>query len=117
VRSWRGCKRDLGEPQRRYFISSLCHEQRTPENWIDLIRGHWGGVEIRNHWQRDACLSEDRTRSKNPRIVANLALLRNTLLKVIEDHKPADSSLPAFSEMIASNLKLALKFIRSKAPP
>ena len=117
MRSWRGCKRDLGEPQRRYFISSLCHEQRTPENWIDLIRGHWGGVEIRNHWQRDACLSEDRTRSKNPRIVANLALLRNTLLKVIEDHKPADSSLPAFSEMIASNLKLALKFIRSKAPP
>lgn len=98
----------------RYFISSLCPEQMTHENWIDLIRGHWGGIENRNHWRRDACLFEDRTRSKNPRIVANLAFLRNTLLKIIEDHKPMDTSLPAFSQMMNSNPKLAFKFI-SKA--
>ena len=116
MRSWRGCKRDLGEPQLRYFISSRSPEQMTHENWIDLIRGHWGGIENRNHWRRDACLSEDRTRSKNPHIVANLALLRNALFKIVEDHKPMDCSLPAFSEMISSNPKPALKSINSKAP-
>lgn len=117
VRSWRGHKNDLGKPQIRYYISSRSPEQATHQSWADLIRGHWGGVEIRNHWRRDACLFEDRTRSKNPQIVANLALLRNALLKIIEDHKPANSNLPAFSEMIASHSKLAYRFISRKASP
>jgi len=26
-----------------------------------LIRGHWGGVEIRNHWRRDVLMGEWQT--------------------------------------------------------
>jgi predicted transposase YbfD/YdcC len=117
VRGWRGRKNDLGEPHLRYFISSLSQEQMTHEQGMDFVRGHWGGIENRNHWRRDACLSEDRTRSKNTPIVANLALLRNALLKIVEDHKPTDSTLPAFCETILSHPKLALKFILCKRPP
>ena len=114
--SWRGNKRDLGKPQKRYFISSLDPEKMTHENWIDLIRGHWGGIENRNHWRRDACLSEDRTRSKNPHIVANLALLRNALLKIVCDSKSSDSNLPAFSERVDFKPQFALQLIRCKGP-
>ena len=39
-----------------------------------------GGVEIRNHWRKDACLFEDKTRSRKPHIVGNLILLRNLVL-------------------------------------
>jgi predicted transposase YbfD/YdcC len=83
----------------------------THERAARIIRGHWGGVEIRNHWIRDACLHEDKTRSRNPRIVANLAMLRNTLLKIIADHKPADTGLPAFCEALVAKPGLALKWI------
>lgn len=78
---------------------------------MNLIRGHWGGVEIRNHWRRDACLGEDKTRSRNPHIVANLALLRNALLKVIADHKPDDLCLPAFCEALAAKPQQAFQWI------
>jgi predicted transposase YbfD/YdcC len=111
VRGWRGTKADLGQPRTRYFISSCDTQELTPARAMSLIRGHWGGVEIRNHWLRDACLSEDKTRSRNPHIVANLALLRNTLLKIIADHKPADACLPQLCETVAANPSFALKWI------
>jgi hypothetical protein len=38
------------------------------------VHGHWAGVENRNHWRRDACLGEDRTRSRNANVLINLAL-------------------------------------------
>jgi predicted transposase YbfD/YdcC len=72
------------------------------QQWLELIRGHWGGVEIRNHWKKDAILFEDKTRSRNPTLVGTLAMLRNTLLfmhKEQEEHK----TLPGFIEAIAAN--------------
>ncbi|MCC5023982.1 MAG: hypothetical protein J6386_14875 [Candidatus Synoicihabitans palmerolidicus] len=52
---------------------------------LALIRGHWGGVEIRNHWRRDACWREDHSRTRNVNApLANLALLRSVLLRVFE---------------------------------
>ncbi len=43
---------------------------------LQLIRGHWAGVEIRNHWRRDALMGEDQSRSRNPNLLANLAIIR-----------------------------------------
>jgi hypothetical protein len=40
----------------RYYLSSQFPGERTDLDWHALIRGHWGGVEIRNHWRRDAPL-------------------------------------------------------------
>jgi hypothetical protein len=45
--------------QTRYFLSSLEPPERTPAQWIALVRGHWGGVENRNHWRRDALQGEE----------------------------------------------------------
>lgn len=85
-----------------YYLSSEPFDRRTPEQWLNLVRGHWGGIEIRNHWKKDAILLEDKTRSRNPTLVGALAMLRNTLLfmhKEQDEHK----TLPGFVEAIAAN--------------
>ncbi len=85
-----------------YYLASEPFDQRTPEQWLQLVRGHWGGVEIRNHWKKDAILLEDKTRSRNPTLVGALAMLRNILLFT---HKEQDKhkTLPGFVEAIAAN--------------
>jgi predicted transposase YbfD/YdcC len=75
----------------RFYLSSQAPTERTPENWIGLIRGHWGGVENRNHWRRDALWGEDQTRSNNPNLVANLALVRSALFRLLSHHYPERS--------------------------
>jgi predicted transposase YbfD/YdcC len=54
------------------YLSSLIPQSAT--RFARLVRGHWGGAEIRNHWVCDALFEEDSTRSKN--LNANLAVLR-----------------------------------------
>jgi hypothetical protein len=72
----------------RFYLSSQEPPERTPENWIRLIRDHWGGVENRNHWRRDALWGEDHTRSRDPHLVANLALVRSALFRLLNHHYP-----------------------------
>lgn len=81
---------------------------------LDLIRGHWAGVENRNHWRKDACLLEDKTRSKNPRIVANLILLRNALFKLFDEFAQDSLSLPAAVEAFSQKPSIALSLISKK---
>lgn len=85
----------------RYYLSSLAARERSPEGWLKLIRGHWGGVENRNHWRRDALMGEDRSRSRNANLLANLALIRNALLERMAAHAP-QLSLPEFRETVQS---------------
>jgi predicted transposase YbfD/YdcC len=114
VESWRGSKNDLGEPEYRYYLSSSQPDERTPARWIGLIRGHWAGVENRNHWRKDACWLEDKTRSRNPNIVGSLILLRNALLLIYSVHRETYGSLPAFTEAVAANSRLAQKMISKR---
>ena len=93
-----------------YYLSSAPPEQYCEEQWLALIRGHWGGVEIRNHWRRDALLGEDRSRSRNPNLLANLALVRSALLALLADHFP-DRSLPEVREILALNSHLSCKIL------
>lgn len=85
----------------RYYLSSALPQQYLPAQWLGLIAGHWGGVEIRNHWRRDVLMGEDRSRSRQPNLLANLALLRSALLSILSPHLQA-LSLPAFRENLAS---------------
>jgi len=85
----------------RYYLSSLPGDQPSPARWLDLIRGHWGGVEIRNHWRRDVLMGEDGSRSRNPNLLANLALLRNALLALLAD-QPAEEPLVELQEQLHS---------------
>jgi hypothetical protein len=101
-------------PLAGYYVSSLPCKTRTPAGWLELIRGHWGGVESRNHWRKDACLGEDRTRSRNPRIVGALALLRNTVLHFFNAQERLPS-LPAFVEDNAANAAKTFRMLMEKA--
>jgi len=95
----------------RYFISSLEPKNRTASQWHQLIRGHWGGVENRNHWSKDAVWGEDGTRSRNPGIVGNLALLRNALLYIAAGQRGNYGSLPALTEALRANPEHAVRLI------
>ena len=93
-----------------YYLSSVLPEFYTPAQWLDLIRGHWGGVEIRNHWRRDALMGEDGSRSRNANLLANLALMRNVLLAHLADHVP-EKPLPVVFEEFAAKPAQALAFL------
>lgn len=92
----------------------MTEHERSPKQWVELIRGHWGGVENRNHWRRDACWWEDKTRSRNPNIVGALALLRNALLALVQRSVEYHGSLPAFTEACAARTSLPLNLIRDR---
>ena len=65
-----------------FYISSLAPEEGCAKNFGQLARGHWGGCEIRNHWIRDHCMREDKTRSKNYNLNCALAGLRVCLITI-----------------------------------
>ena len=92
------------------YLSSSPVSRYTPEQWLERIRGHWGGIEIRNHWRKDACLFEDKTRSRNPNIVAAMALMRNVLFFFLNDDQHT-TNVNAFTEAIAANSDEALEII------
>ena len=75
------------------------------------MRGHWAGCESRNHWRRDAILREDDTRSRNPGVVTNLALLRNAVIALFVDHQETYGSLPAFIEAVAHRPSFARRLV------
>ena len=97
----------------RYYLSSAERDERTPEQWQALVRGHWGGVEIRNHWRRDAIWGEDGSRTRNASALANLALLRNALLALLP-HQFGEKSLQEIHEDLHSKPAACLRVIRLK---
>lgn len=97
----------------RYYLSSEEPQERTPAQWQQLVRGHWGGVEIRNHWRRDAVWGEDRSRTRNATALANLALLRNALFALLPEHYP-EVPHPEIHEQLHSNPAGCLRVIRSR---
>ena len=113
VRSQRTIKKS-GQTSRdsRYYLSSCPPGKYRPEQWLGLIRGHWGGVEVRNHWRRDALLGEDDSRSRHPHLLANVALIRNALLALLADHHP-DLPLPELLEQLHSRPARCLNLLSS----
>jgi predicted transposase YbfD/YdcC len=111
VRSERTIKKSgVGSVESRYYLSSAEAKDHTPRQWLDLIRGHWGGVEVRNHWRRDAVQGEDGTRSRNAKLLANVALLRNALLAVMAEALQ-EQSLPQLRERLHSHPARALALL------
>lgn len=93
-----------------YYLSSVPSEQYRPPQWLGLIRGHWAGVEIRNHWRRDVIFGEDGSRSRNPNLLANLALIRSALLAVLAEHFP-DTASPAIIEQLGRKPDQSLRIL------
>lgn len=115
IRSHRVHKRTAnGSPETRFYLSSREPAEHTPAQWLDLIRGHWAGVENRNHWRRDALFGEDRSRTRNVNALANLALLRSACLRLCSSHWPA-LPIPHLREQLQRFPSLALRMLRSSA--
>ena len=113
VRSQRTIKKTgHSSTESRYYLSSCPPDDYRDEQWLELIRGHWGGVEVRNHWRRDALMGEDRSRSRNPNLLANLALIRNALLALLAEHHP-DQPLPQIRELFHSRPGRCLNLLSS----
>ncbi len=113
VRSQRTIKKTgATSTESRYYLSSALPEQYSPAQWLQLIRGHWAGVEIRNHWRRDALMGEDRSRSRNPILLANLALIRSALLCGLAEQF-ANSPQPQIRDVLHSNPGRCLALISS----
>jgi predicted transposase YbfD/YdcC len=111
VRSQRTIKKTgQTSTESRYYLSSRDAGEHTAAQWLGLIRGHWGGVENRNHWRRDALMGEDRSRSRNATLLANLALLRNVLLHVMALELESQS-LPQLRERLHSRPAHALRLL------
>ena len=105
-------KTGLTSTESRYYLSSTPPDQYSPLQWLELIRGHWGGVEIRNHWRRDAIMGEDHSRSRHPNLLANLGLIRNALLPLLTEHG-SDQSLPQIREHLHSRPAQCLNLLQS----
>jgi hypothetical protein len=95
-------KTNQSTTESHYYLSSALPEQYSPPQWLGLIRGHWAGVEIRNHWRRDVLFGEDGSRSCNPNLLANMALIRNALLAVLAEHF-LDTPGPEIIEQLGRN--------------
>lgn len=95
-----------------YYISSAPTEDHAPDGWLKLVRGHWAGVEIRNHWRRDVLWREDYSCSRNPNLLGNQALLRSALLAVLAEHCPAEPLTQVF-ERLHSHPAACLQLIAS----
>jgi len=103
-------KTNQSTTESHYYLSSALPHQYRPSEWLALIRGHWAGVEVRNHWRRDVLFGEDGSRSRNPNLLANLALIRNVLLALLAEHF-AQTPGPEIVEHLSRNPNQSLRIL------
>jgi hypothetical protein len=92
----------------RYYLSSAEPSAYTPSQWLALIQGHWAGVEIRNHWRRDAIWGEDRSRTRNPNALAG----PNRVIAAISSNLYSRFKLPNVLTRFTSGCNLSKILIR-----
>ncbi len=114
MRSQRTIKKTaISSVESRYYLSSAEPGQYSRSQWLELIRGHWAGVEIRNHWRRDVLMGEDRSRSRNPNLLANLAIIRSALLCGLAAEQCDQRSHPEIREPLHSEPDRCWSFIKA----
>ena len=96
----------------RYYLSSLGIEEVRLEKQAGLIRGHWGAVENNTHWRRDTLMGEDGMRSRNPVLLANVALMRNALL-ALHEREYGGHNMVSVQERMHRSPSLALRLLRA----
>ena len=94
-----------------HHLSTEDIESRTANQWAKTVRDHWG-IETRNHGRRDAYLFEDKTRSKNPTIVANFCIARAAVLYF--NALTETGNINAFVESCCSSPRRTLSLIMSR---
>jgi hypothetical protein len=94
-------------PEISFYLSNLPPRKGCAQSFARLLRGHWAGSENRNHWVRDHCLREDRTRLGSYSANCVLAGLRVCLL-VIKSLLYAQTSWPELAERCQHTPAIAL---------
>jgi len=103
---------DAGEDPVSHFLGSRLPGPAQP--FAELIRGHWGGCEIRNHWVRDTLWGEDKTLSGNWALNACLAILRVAIISV-RFRQAVTLSWPRVFEKCAHSTVPAMSLINGKS--
>lgn len=111
VTAERTCKRTgQTSTETRHYVTSWPPVEASPAQLAAAIRGHWAGIENRQHWRRDAIWGEDRCRSRRPALAANLALLRLVLWARL--CRAGQTHLPSLCERVAAHPALGLQLLR-----
>ena len=106
------CVEDDEEDPVSYFLGTRLPGPAEP--LAQLIRGHWGGCEIRNHGTRDVQWKEDKTLSGNWALNASLAILRVALISV-KFRQGVTLSWPRIFEQCAHSTVSAFSLINGKS--
>lgn len=69
------------------YATSLAFQERTDEQLLAAIRGHWSGSENGTHYRRDVTFGEDACRTASRNGAALLASLRNLANGIYELQK------------------------------
>lgn len=107
-----GAVAQAGEDPVSYFLGTRVPGPAEP--FAQLIRGHWGGCEIRNHGTRDVQWLEDQTRSGNWKLNACLAILRAVLISV-KFRNGVNLSWPVIFEQCAHSTASAIAMLNGKS--
>jgi len=97
-------------PEVAYYITTHPPEPGCAKRFADFARGHWAGCEIRNHWVRDHCMREDKTRSKSYKLNCALAGLRVCLIPIKSLLYPQES-WPSLQEKCQRDPDIAFRAI------
>jgi predicted transposase YbfD/YdcC len=79
---------EMGTEQ-RFYISSLL---TTPEDFNQLIRGHWG-IENNLHWCLDVVFKEDHSTKQAGNAAENFSMINKAALSILKNDKTNNSSL------------------------
>ena len=78
-----------------YYASSLAYGETTDAEMLDIIRGHWSGIENGTHLLRDVSFGEDACRVAERGGAHALATLRNLAVGLYELGRAAGKAAKA----------------------
>lgn len=70
-----------------YYSTSLARQEKTAEELLQIIRGHWAACENGAHYRRDVTLGEDQSLISGRTGAFVMATLRNMVLGLFELQK------------------------------
>lgn len=70
-----------------YYATSIAHQEKTAEELLQIIWGHWSACENGAHYRRDVTLGEDQSLISGRTGAFAMATLRNMVLGLFELQK------------------------------
>lgn len=98
------------EEEYQFYCTSLAQAERTAQELVQIIRGHWSACEIGAHYRRDVTLGEDASQIRAA--AQPMAALRNLVLGLFElqkDREQTDSKyVPSWQRKMTASAAIKL---------